>query len=97
MGLVGRGDGMGFNGNAPLTFKIHVIQDLLPSLPCRDSASQLQKAIGESRFPVIDMGDDGKVANTGEIVHCKIKSIDFIRVLLSCQRKFLVPIIPRFL
>ena len=96
MGFIGGSHRMSFYGNPPLTFKIHIVQDLITSFSCRHRTSQLQETIGKGGFTVIDMGDDRKVANTGKIVHCKIKSIDFIRVLPSCQRMIPATTIPRF-
>ena len=56
--------GAGFNRNAALAFDIHIVQELLLKLPFRNHAGAQQHAIGKSTLTVIDVRNDGKIANT---------------------------------
>ena len=58
----------GFDGDAPLPFQIHVVEELLLHLPRFDRVGQFQKTVGEGRFAMVDMGNDGKIADSLEVV-----------------------------
>ena len=52
-----------------LALDIHGIEHLFLHLPRRQPAAELDQPVGEGRFPVVDMGDDGKIADLGEVGH----------------------------
>ena len=52
-------DGMALDGDTSLLFQIHIIQHL--SFGYLDGIGELQQAVGQSRFAMIDMGYDTKV------------------------------------
>jgi hypothetical protein len=54
---------VGLDGDASLTLQIHVVQQLRFHITVRDGAGQLQNAVGQRRFAVVDVGDDGKISN----------------------------------
>ena len=58
---------MGFDGDATLAFQVHGIEDLGLHFARSNGASQLQQAVAESRFAVVNMGDDGEIADVGAI------------------------------
>ncbi len=62
-------DGLGLDGDAPLALDIHGIEHLLLHLARRQPAAILDQPVGQGRFPVVDMGDDGKIADMGEVGH----------------------------
>ena len=62
-------DGPGFDGDAPLPLQVHVVQELVLHLPLGHGVTQLQQAVCQGGFAVVNVGDDGKVADMGLIVH----------------------------
>ena len=60
--LVLETDGAGLDRDALLALQVHRVQDLAGHLARVDGVGQLQQSIGERRLAVIDVGDDGEVA-----------------------------------
>ena len=58
--------GLRLDGDAALPLDIHRIEHLLLHLPRAQAAAKLDQPVGERRFAVIDMGDDGEVADMGK-------------------------------
>ena len=58
--------GLRLDGDAALALDIHGIEHLLLHLPRRQAPAKLDQPVGERRFAVIDMGDDGEVADAGK-------------------------------
>ena len=58
--------GLRLDGDAALALDIHGIEHLLLHLPRREPAAELDQTICQSRLAVIDMGDDGEVADAGK-------------------------------
>ena len=56
-------DALSLDSNAPFTFQIHGIKNLLRHLPLAQAAALLNKAIGQRRLTVVNVRDDGEVAN----------------------------------
>jgi hypothetical protein len=56
-------DVLGLDGDAPLPFELHGVEVLLTHLPRVDRARELEDAIAEGRLAMVDVGDDGEVAN----------------------------------
>ena len=63
-GFEGKGDGVGFNGDTLFPFEIHRVEVLGLRLTLGDGLGVLHEPIGQGRFAMIDMGDDGEI--TGE-------------------------------
>jgi hypothetical protein len=63
---------LGFDGNAPFTFQIHGIQDLLGHFPIRQATAQLNEAVGNGGFAVVNVGDNGKISNKLHIRHAAL-------------------------
>ena len=55
------------NSNTPLTLDIHGVEHLLLQLTFRQTATGLNQTIRERRFTVVDMRDDGEIANMLEL------------------------------
>ena len=64
-GVVEHADGLRLDGDALLALQVHRVQHLLLHGALRDGAGQLQQAVGEGRFSVVDVGDDAEVADVG--------------------------------
>ncbi len=62
-------DGPGLDGDAALLLQLHVVQHLGMELPLGDGIGQLQQPVGQGGFAVIDVGDDGKIANFRTVSH----------------------------
>ena len=69
VGLVGKLDGGGFDGDAPLPLQIHGVQDLVFHFPLVDGVALLQQAVCQGGFAVVDVGDDGEIADFGKLGH----------------------------
>ena len=54
---------MGLDGDAAFALEVHVVQKLCLHVAVGDGAGQLQNAVGERRFAVVDVGDDRKIAD----------------------------------
>ena len=54
---------MGLDGDPPLPLQFHRIQHLRLHLALGKGSGQLQQPVGERGFAMIDVGDDGKVAD----------------------------------
>jgi hypothetical protein len=55
--------GGGFDGDAALALQVHRVKDLLFHVAVGDGTGHLQHSVGQSTFAVIDMRDNGKIAN----------------------------------
>jgi hypothetical protein len=60
---VGQPHGLRLDGDAALALDIHGIEHLLLHLARRQAAGLLDQPVGQRRFAVVDMGDDGEVAD----------------------------------
>jgi hypothetical protein len=67
-------DGVGLDGDAALALDIHGVEQLLLHVALGHRAGQLDQPVGEGGFPVVDMGDDGEVADAGEVGHANNQS-----------------------
>ena len=54
---------LGLDGDAALALEIHRIEHLFLHLAVAEPPAQLDEAVGERRFAVINVGDDGEVTN----------------------------------
>src|SRR5690625_1705 len=68
-GFVMQSNAVGFDGNAPLALQIHRVEHLLAHLPITQPTTKTDEPIGDSGFTVVDMGDNGKIANVAKIGH----------------------------
>ena len=53
---------MGLDRDAALALQVHAVKDLRRHLAHLQCARDLEEAIGQRRFPVVDVRNDGKVA-----------------------------------
>ena len=71
LSLVKKMDGTGLDGDAPLPFQVHIVQDLVFHLPLRHGVAQLQQPVRQRGLAVVNMGNDGKVADMGLFKHLR--------------------------
>ena len=63
LGAIVEAHGLRLDGDAALPLDIHGIEHLLLHLPRRKPAAELDQPVCQRRLAVIDMGDDGEVAD----------------------------------
>src|SRR5437868_7788000 len=62
-GRVYQRSGLSLDRDAALALEVHRVQHLLAHLPVRKPAAALYEAVGERRLAMVDVRDDGKVAD----------------------------------
>src|SRR6185437_4802826 len=65
--------GLRLDGDATLALDLHAVEHLCTHLALLEPAAELDEAVGKGRFAVVDMGDDRKIADMGEIGHDAMK------------------------
>src|SRR5690606_22081965 len=70
--LVVEGNAVGLDGDATLTLQIHRVQYLGCHLPFAQAAADLNETVGQSRFAVVDVGNDREIADQAEVAHCRV-------------------------
>ena len=68
-GFVIQSNTLGLNGNTALALDIHGIENLRIHLPLAQAPTVLDKTVSQGGLAMIDMRDDGKVADVSEITH----------------------------
>ena len=66
LGAVIQAHGLGLDGDAALALDVHRIEHLLLHVAQLEPAGLLDQAVGKRRLAVVDMGDDGEIADVGE-------------------------------
>ena len=67
--LVIERDRLGLDGDTALALDLHTVKHLLLHLAARETAANLDQAVGEGGLSMIDMGDDGEITDTEKIDH----------------------------
>jgi len=49
--------------------EVHRVENLLLHVAVGDGAAKLDQPVGQRRFAVVDMGDDGEIADVGGVGH----------------------------
>ena len=68
MALPGNPHRLGLDRDPPLALEIHRIEQLLAHVAVGDGVRELENPVGQGRLPVVDVGDDGEVADAA-LVH----------------------------
>src|SRR5215831_10242466 len=63
VGFVVEADRVGLDRNAAFAFKVHGIEDLLHHFTLRKGAGDFEKTVGESALAVVDVRNDGEIAD----------------------------------
>ena len=66
VGAVVEAHGLRLDGDAALLLDVHVVEHLLGHLAQFQPAGGLDQPVGERRLAMVDMGDDGEIADVGE-------------------------------
>ena len=69
VGAVVQTDGAGLDGDAALALKVHGVEDLVLHLALFDRVAFLEQAVGQRGFTVVNVGDDGKIADMRKVGH----------------------------
>ena len=67
VGLVGQPDRVRLDRDPALALEVHAVEDLRLHLARLEGARHLEKTIGQRRLAVVDVGDDGEVADVARI------------------------------
>ena len=88
-------NGMGFDGDAALALQVHGVEDLSLHLARCERSSKFEQAIRQRGFTVVDMRDDGKVAEESGVHRLKAElyglTFDFNRRGAGVSTEYLVP------
>ena len=57
--------GLGLDRDTALAFQVHLVKVLVGFLAVGKRSGRLEQAVRQGRFAMINVGDDGKVANPG--------------------------------
>src|SRR6201999_1592639 len=66
--------GVGLDRDAALAFEVHVVEELVFHLAVRDGPGQLQNAASETRFTLVDVGNDREVSDEA-LVHARRQTV----------------------
>jgi hypothetical protein len=78
LGRVGQAYGLRLDGDAPLALDVHGIEHLLLHLARLQAAGGLDQAVRQRRFAMVDMRNDGEVADVGNRDGCHGRGIAFV-------------------
>ena len=57
--------GLGLDGDAALALDVHGVEHLLFHVPVSNRVGGLDQAVSQRGFPVVDVRDDGEIADVG--------------------------------
>jgi len=69
--LVGNAHGLRLDGNAAFPLDVHAVKVLILGFTGADHLGDVQYAVSQSRFSVVDMRDDAEISNVAEIRHVR--------------------------
>jgi hypothetical protein len=80
-----------FDGDSTFLFDVHTVKELVV-VKFADGSGDFEHSVGEGRFPVVDMGDDAKVADIhkGEEQKSKFLQREYKKVALKNNPRFFV-------
>src|SRR5690606_998159 len=64
-----KGHAVGFDGDAALALKVHGVEDLRSHFTLCQATTHLDKAVGQGRLAMINVRDDGKIADMTQVTH----------------------------
>ncbi len=67
--LVIERDAVGLDGDPAFALKVHGIEDLGFHFACRQATAHLDETVGQRRLAMVDVGDDGEIADMTQITH----------------------------
>ncbi len=68
-GGVVQGNAVGLDGDPAFTLKVHGVQDLGFHFTLGKAAAHLDESIGQRRLAMVNVGDDGEIADMTQITH----------------------------
>ena len=74
LALVIDGDRVHADGDAAFAFEVHGVEELVLEVACGDGAGLEQELVGQRALAVVDMGDDGEVADEARSPICSSSS-----------------------
>ena len=86
LGLVFQAHGLSLDRNPALALKLHIVEHLFGHLTLSQPATLLDQAVGQSRFPVVDMSHDGEISDMGKVCHLdgnKARTLDVTMAVIQ--------------
>ena len=79
-----------FYGNAPFPFQLHVVQELFLHLPLGNQAGLFNDPVRQSRFSMVDVGNNAEIPNVFLIFAHRFLSLfcKFLSILLETHSEF---------
>ena len=87
LGLVVETHRLRLDGDAALALDVHRVEHLLDHVALGDRAGLLDQPVGERRFAVIDVGDDGEIADIVDVMAGHGRSDSSARALREERRR----------
>ena len=69
LGGIVEADRLRLDGDAAFALDIHIVEHLFLHLALGQAAAELDHAVGQGRLAVVNMGNDGKIADVGLVGH----------------------------
>jgi hypothetical protein len=79
-------DGVALDGNALLSFQVHIVQYLRLHIPFGYGMGHFEKTVCQGTFTMVDMGDNAKIPN---ILH-----EGDVRLFCACKCTLFLPAVP---
>ena len=67
--LVVQRDAVGLDGNTAFALQVHGVQYLGFHFASRQATAHLDETVGQRRLAMVDVGDDGEIADMTQITH----------------------------
>ncbi|MNZ45695.1 hypothetical protein D3C78_635260 [compost metagenome] len=64
-----QGDAVGFDGDTAFTLQVHGIEYLGFHFTRSQATAHLNEAVGQGRLAMVNVGDDGEIADMTQITH----------------------------
>ena len=69
LGAVIEPHGLRLDRDPALLLDVHIVEHLARHLALGQAAGRLDQPVGQGRFAMVDMGDDGEIADLGKVGH----------------------------
>ena len=74
-GFVVQRGSLRLNRDATLFFDVHAVQNLRTHFAVFQAAAELDEAVGEGGFAVVNVGDDGEIADIFHLVRYGLEAV----------------------
>ena len=75
LGGIDQPDRLRLDGDATLALDIHAVEHLVAHLAGIETAAELDQPVGQGGLPMVDVGDDGEIADQAEVGHLRSRGV----------------------